>query len=276
MTFDQHLKVFVDRLTEVGIENPLRELRLMVACVIGTSYEDLLFSPPQTLTQDQFCAVDHFVRRRCQREPLAKILGKKEFWGRDFRVTKDTLDPRPDSEVLIDVALKILPVHGHGRILDLGTGSGCLLISLLCERLNFTGVGVDLSLAALDIARHNALTLGCGDRVTWTQSDWFSSVEGDFDLIIANPPYIARDEILSAETLYDPESSLFADDEGLSDYRKIFASVAPFMSIGAVLIFEIGSSQVRDVQTIANEHEFRCLGVYKDLAQHDRCLVFSK
>ncbi len=270
------IKDYVDRLGMAGIDNPLRDVRLMLATILGTTHEEILFNPPETLTPEQHNKLEAWVDRRCRQEPLAKILGKKEFWGRDFTVTKDTLDPRPDSETLIDVALTLLPYDQPVRLLDLGTGSGCLALTLLAERLNWTGVAADLSEAALTVARDNAQNLKVSDRVVFVQSDWFQAVEGVFDLIVANPPYIARDEVLSSETLWDPESALFADEHGLAEYRKILSCAADFLTPRGLILFEIGYRQAESVTEIATILGFEFVSLHKDLADRDRCLVFMK
>ncbi|MBX3487044.1 MAG: peptide chain release factor N(5)-glutamine methyltransferase [Candidatus Paracaedibacteraceae bacterium] len=270
------MKDYVDRLGMAGIDNPMRDVRLMLAAILGTTHEEILFNPPQTLTPEQHNKFEAWVDRRCRQEPLAKILGKKEFWGRDFKVTKDTLDPRPDSETLIEVVLNLMPLGQSARILDLGTGSGCLILTLLAERPNWTGVAVDFSPPALTIAQENAQSLHVSDRVVFVHSDWFQAVDGIFDLIIANPPYIARDEVLPPETLYDPDSALFADDGGLADYRKILSCAAEFLTFQGLILFEIGCHQAKSVTEIATTLGFNLVSLHKDLAGRDRCLVFMK
>jgi release factor glutamine methyltransferase len=273
---DQLLKEIVTQLKNSGIDSPVREVRLMLAAILNTTHEQILFNPPHILTSEQMNQLEDWVCRRCKREPLAKIIGKKEFWGRDFFVTKDTLDPRPDTETLIDVILNLASNKKPLRILDLGTGSGCLILTLLAERPNWTGIGVDFSQSALGVAQQNAENLNLSKRVRFFQSDWFQNVEGVFDVIISNPPYIARDEVLSDETLHDPENALFADDGGLADYRRILESASRFLTPSGFIVFEIGYRQATAVIEIAQFFEFDLVSLHQDLAGHDRCLVFKK
>ncbi|MBX3457419.1 MAG: peptide chain release factor N(5)-glutamine methyltransferase [Candidatus Paracaedibacteraceae bacterium] len=272
---DQLLKESVTQLKNSGVDNPVREVRLMLAAILNTTHEQILFNPPQILTSEQMNQLEDWVCRRCKREPLAKIIGKKEFWGRDFFVTKDTLDPRPDTETVIDVILNLASNNKPLRVLDLGTGSGCLILTLLAERPNWTGVGVDFSQAALAVAQENAENLNLSKRVMFVQSDWFQNVEGVFDVIISNPPYIARDEVLSNETLHDPENALFADDGGLADYRRMLESASRFLTPSGFIVFEIGYRQATAVIEIAQFFEFDLVSLHQDLAGHDRCLVFK-
>ncbi len=272
---DQLLRDSVAHLKKTDIDNPVREVRLMLAAILDATHEQILFNPPQNLTLDQVKQLTEWVQRRSEGEPLAKIIGRKEFWGREFKVTKDTLDPRPDSETLIEAVLNLAP-HASQRILDLGTGTGCLVLTLLAERPNWTGTAVDFSAAALAVARENANHLNLLSQLTFVESDWFKAVDGVFDLIISNPPYIGRDEVLSVETLYDPESALFSDEAGVADYRQILASAPKFLAPQGILVFEIGYRQAQVVTEIAEMYGFQLFSLHKDLAGHDRCLVFKR
>lgn len=276
MIFHKVFKDLLTRLQDSPADNPVRELRLLAGHVLGMAYDQLLFNPPLEINHRDVEVLQQLVKRRCQYEPLAKILGYKEFWGLKFKVTADTLDPRPDSEVLIETALRYtFDPQVSVRLLDLGTGSGCLLLSLLTELPNGCGVGIDVSMAALSVAQENAQILGLTDRSQFIQSDWFEQVHGVFDLIIANPPYIGRSEILSRETLYDPELALFAAEQGLADYAAILQSVRPYLKPQGIIVFEIGYTQADAVINIACENQFKLLDCVKDLNGLDRCLVFS-
>ncbi|MBW8310090.1 MAG: peptide chain release factor N(5)-glutamine methyltransferase [Candidatus Paracaedibacteraceae bacterium] len=276
MNFSVAFKKLLEKMQGSPAENPVRELRLLIGHVLELPQEKLLFDGPTEISSTAFKTLSNYVDRRCQYEPLAKILGYKEFWGLKFRVTAATLDPRPDSEVLIETALKYLPDHQIPlRVLDLGTGSGCLLLSLLSELTTATGVGIDFSEAALAVAQENAQTLKIQDRCEFIQSNWFENVSGRFDIILANPPYIDRSEVLSRQTLYDPETALFAADNGLADYRVILQLARPYLKDGGIIIFEIGHAQADAVNFIAQKNGFNLLVKVKDFNQLDRCLVFS-
>ncbi|WP_051908311.1 peptide chain release factor N(5)-glutamine methyltransferase [Candidatus Odyssella acanthamoebae] len=276
MKFQAAFKKLLEKMQGSPAENPVRELRLLIGHVLGLSQEKLLFEVPLEISPATFETLSNYVDRRCQHEPLAKILGYKEFWGLKFKVTADTLDPRPDSEILIETALKYIsnlpsPVH----VLDLGTGSGCLLLSLLSEVPKATGVGIDFSEAALAVAQENAKALGLQDRCQFVQSNWFEAIAGSFDIILANPPYIDPSETLSRQTLYDPASALFAEDKGLADYKAILQSARGYLKNKGIIILEIGHAQADSVNFIAQENEFNLLVKVKDFNQLDRCVVFS-
>jgi release factor glutamine methyltransferase len=199
-------------------------------------------------------------------EPLARIIGNHEFYGASFTLNEATLIPRADSETLIDAALLLKPKH----ILDLGTGSGCLLITLIRE-LKASGIGVDISARALEAARQNAGDL----RAKFIQSDWFSNVSGTFDLIISNPPYIARDEVLDKSALYhDPPLALFAENNGLACYEIIFKEAHNYLTINGHIIVEIGYRQYDAVVNIAQNNGFTLINQYNDLGGHIRALTF--
>ncbi|WP_010299146.1 peptide chain release factor N(5)-glutamine methyltransferase [Candidatus Odyssella thessalonicensis] len=276
MNFHTALKDFLRLIQHSPAENPLRELRLLIGHALGISYEQLLFEPPPALNATQVKEIEQLIQRRCQHEPLAKILGYKEFWGLRFKVTADTLDPRPDSETLIETSLRYIPkTQDSVQILDLGTGSGCLLLSLLTELPKAQGTGVDISSAALAVARMNAAALGMQERCQFVVANWMEGLSQTFDLIIANPPYIDRSEVLSRQTLYDPESALFADEQGLVHYKTILKSAREYLRPGGVIIFEIGYAQAEAVTQIGQDHKFNLVEKIRDFNGLDRCLVFS-
>jgi release factor glutamine methyltransferase len=276
MTLDSLVNKCVSDLQKSGIENSLREVRLMLASILNKTHEEILFDPPRTLKQEQQNILSVWVERRCQHEPLAKIIGKKEFWGRNFKVTKDTLDPRPDSETLIDVCLEIIPIGTSKQILDLGTGSGCLILTLLAERPDCSGLAIDISQATLDVAQENAKNLNLCDKVHFRQSDWFSSIDETFDIIISNPPYISKDDVLSDETLYDPHQALFAGNDGFADYQKILRDASRFLEPHGKIVFEIGRTQAEAIIKMARSMGYTLIKLQSDLGGRDRCLVFEK
>lgn len=264
-------------LEDSDVENPLRELRLIIAHVLSKTYEEIYFGDDQEIGEKDLQKIKDCVNLRCQHMPLAKILGQKEFWGMPFLVTMDTLDPRPESETLIEgIEALIKDVSLPLRILDLGTGSGCLLLSSLSLFPQATGVGIDLSNRALHVAKKNALRLGFADRSDFLFSDWFGGVSGTFDIILSNPPYIPEGTTLSLETLHDPASALFAAERGLLAYRLILERAAPYLNPGGYLVFEIGVDQAFDIIDLALQNHFKLVLARKDLLGHTRCLVFKK
>ncbi|TXB67551.1 peptide chain release factor N(5)-glutamine methyltransferase [Paracoccus aurantiacus] len=217
---------------------------------------------------DLIAAYEQLVSAREKRQPISQIIGRRAFWNHDFAVTGDTLDPRPDTETLIEAALKL----GWRSVLDLGTGTGAILISLLAERPGATGMGTDLSASALAVARDNAARIGV--EATFAAADWFDGVTGRFDLIVSNPPYIALSEMggLQPEVRdWEPHSALTDFGDGLSAYRAIAADAAAHLTPGGHLLAEIGWQQANDVTAI-----FVSAGAdvatLKDLNGHDRVI----
>lgn len=275
-TIETSLSSLCVRMRQAGIIDAAREARLIIAHVLETSYETVYFHPEQSLTKHQLYMIAALTERRCQKEPLAKIFGHKEFWGLSFMVTKDTLDPRPDSESLIEGLLSHFPDKDRPlKILDLGTGSGCLILAALSEYPNATGIAVDKSFKALLIAKANAINLNLVNRCHFICSDWTTALKGKFDVILCNPPYIARNEILSAETLHDPESALFASKGGLAEYERLAIDLPKLMTDQSQLFLEVGHTQKHLVQRIFKHHGLHLLGTRWDLQGHERCLILG-
>ncbi len=209
------------------------------------------------------------IRRRANREPVSHILGYRDFWKHRFKITPEVLDPRPETEVLVELAL----AEPFTRVLDLGTGSGAILVSLLAERPDATGVGTDLSEAAVLVAGDNADMAGVEPRITLPVSDWYEDIGGRFDLIVSNPPYIAEGEAkdLSPEVRdHEPELALFAGSDGLDAYRSIAKGTPHHLNPGGRILVEIGPTQAKAVQALfeaAGLEDVRC---HPDLDGRDR------
>ncbi len=223
-----------------------------------------------------------YIERRQKDEPVAYILGTQEFWSLEFKVTPDTLIPRPDTETLVEAALGFLKDEEIGHILDLGTGSGCVLLSLLSELKNYKGVGVDQSSSALLIAEENAENLGLSDRVNFVKSDWFLAVEKPakgFNAIVSNPPYIPSEDIqglMQDVRDYEPISALDGGGDGLTPYRHIAQKAHDYLSSGGVLAFEHGIHQSNDISDILKENNYKDIKVFKDLAGIKRVIIGKK
>ena len=262
---------------KIGIENPWREIRLLLSYVTGKSYEQVFFEKEFLLSPEQHTKFEELVKRRAGHEPLSKIIGCREFWGLTFKVTKDTLDPRPDSEVMIEAVLKEFPDKDLSfRCLDLGTGTGCLLLSILSEYQKAFGVGVDVSEPALNVAKQNAVSLGFVDRSTFCLSNWAENVGGIYDLIISNPPYIGINEPLQPNVKdFDPHLALYAGEDGLEAYRILFSQIGRVCHPGTKIFMEIGEGQRESVVLIAKENRFILKDIYNDLAGIERVLSFS-
>lgn len=264
------------RLRSAGVEGADRDAKRLMAHHIGVAPHVLTapFDHPQLL--DRFdpapeaqAALRAMVEARAGGKPVSKIIGRRAFWTFDFIVTDDVLDPRPETETLVELALR----EPFGRVLDMGTGSGCILISLLLENRQATGLGTDLSLAALSVAERNAEAAKVASRVRFIPSDWYKSIDGSYDLIVSNPPYIAADEMagLMPEVRdHDPHIALTDDGDGLTAYRAIAAGAAAYLAPGGRILVEIGPTQAAAVSTLFSGAGLEKIAVHPDLDGRDR------
>ncbi len=256
----------------------VHQLAEQLKVVSDTPLLDARYFVAETTDETQLAS---YVHRRLQGEPVAKIIGHKGFWSLELKVSKDTLDPRPDSETLIDAVLRLFPdKQGQYRILDMGTGSGCLLLACLSEYPNAQGIGIDASEQALKIARENARDFpkASFEHRDWTNPGYLQGL-GQFDIVVANPPYIPTQTVATLDKtvrLYDPMAALDGGTDGLDAYRAIVASVGLALKPQARLFFEIGQGQEKDVTVLAGEAGFELIASYPDLAGIVRCLVFKR
>lgn len=251
------------------------DAELLMAHALGVSRSDMLL---RHMRDDAPPAFAKMIARRAAREPVAHITGGQEFYGRPFQVTPGTLIPRGDTETLVDAALELAPKAK--RILDLGTGTGALLVTLLLELEGASGVATDASGPALEVARSNARALGLGgdaaqfDLRDWCEAGWSAGL-GTFDLIVCNPPYVEQDAVLEPDVReFEPASALFAGADGLDDYRIVIPQLRALMKAGAIALLEIGATQADAVTRIARDHGFD-VAMRKDLAGRPRCLVLG-
>lgn len=269
---------------DAGIASPMLDARLIVARACAIDAHRPLIQPDLCVSPAQLCDIRRCQERRLAHEPVSRILGSREFWGQKFAISPATLDPRADSETLVTACLDIARREGWlnqpVRILDLGTGSGCLLLSLLHELASGFGVGTDISEAAIRTARENAKQLGVGERAQFVRTDWANGIDGCFHITVANPPYIARTELdsLSPEVrLYDPMLALDGGDDGRDAYRAILASLAGRAGVHTRwIVFEVGAAQCDAVIALMAEFGISLEGsqilVERDLAGHRRCV----
>lgn len=272
-------------LAEGGIAMPEREARRLLAAALGLSAGELIVRPETRLGPAQSERIDEMLRRRLAHEPLSRIVGEREFYGRPFKLSPETLDPRPDSETLIEAALQVIDESGWRerplRILDVGTGSGCLLVTLLAELPCARGVGTDVSAMALQTAAENARTNGVGARARFARHRSFEGLDETFDVIVSNPPYISSGEIADLEPEvrnFDPVEALDGGPDGLNIYRELASGLVRVVPHGWAL-FEVGAGQA---QTVA-ELLVRCLGghcagdvrLWQDLGGHTRCVALG-
>ncbi|HKU07307.1 MAG TPA: peptide chain release factor N(5)-glutamine methyltransferase, partial [Bradyrhizobium sp.] len=257
---------------------PGLDARLLLQRAAGISHEALIADPKRLVAPGAALTFNAFLSRRLAGEPVSRILGEREFYGRSFRITPATLDPRPDTETLIAAALAFMPADRPCRVIDLGTGSGIIGVTLLAERPKAHAVMTDISAAALAVAGENAERHGVSSRCTFAHGSWFAGVSGPFDLVLSNPPYIARAILptLAPEVRnFDPETALVAGPDGLQAYREIAAAAGRFLSPRGHVVVEIGEGQAVEIEDIFGTQGFASKNRWPDLAGHVRCLGFS-
>ena len=256
-----------DVLKAAGVASPAYDARQLVEAAVGVVRLDILTDPYRQVAPEAGARLDALAARRAGREPLAYILGHAAFWSLDFAVGPAVLTPRPDSETVVHAALAALPEDASARVLDLGTGSGILLLSILHARPLAEGVGIDASPAALAVARANAVALGLENRAGFAASDWGAGLAGPFDLVVSNPPYIATAEIdgLDPEVaVHEPRMALDGGDDGLDAYRRLMPDVFRLLAPGGRFALEIGQGQGDAVIAIA-----RAAGLEPELVRPD-------
>jgi release factor glutamine methyltransferase len=263
-----------------GIDTAQRDARLLLLDAASISQADLLREPRAALGDTAAAKLDRHLARRLAREPVARILGEWEFWSLPFTLTPDTLIPRADSEAVVAAALHALGARhqaGDGvRVLDLGTGSGCLLVALLHELPGATGVGSDLSPGALAAAQFNAARNGVGDRAEFVAADWAHGVIGRFDLVVSNPPYIEEPVIETLELevrRHEPRLALSGGLDGLAAYRAIAARLRDLLMPQGVACVEIGATQAASVAALFEKAGFDVEGPFADFGRRPRALV---
>ncbi len=260
------------RLRAAGVNDPARDARVLLAHAARIEASRVTLIAPEELSPDIAERYEQLVSLRAIRVPVSHLLGEREFYGRNFRVSRDVLDPRPETETLIEAALS----EPFDHVLDLGVGSGCILVTLLAERASATGLGADLSEAACLQASANAVQHNVQDRAEIVRSDWFERIEGQFDLIVSNPPYIALSEMqdLSPEVReHEPRMALTDEGDGLDAYRRIAAGAPDFLVAGGRLLVEIGPTQAKDVSALFDAAGLSDIRVIPDLDGRDRVVL---
>lgn len=261
------------RLHEAGVENAPRDARLLLAHALGVEPVEVIVREMDAVDPVQLTAYEALVQRRLAGEPVSRIRGWREFYGRKFVLTPHVLDPRPETELLVEEGLARLPQDG--RVLDLGVGSGCILLSLLAERGDCSGTGVDVSAAALDVARQNAALLGVAARASFIEGGWDAAAGAgeEFDLVLSNPPYIVEGDMaaLPREVReHDPVVALTPGGDGLGAYRAILGFKDRVLKRGGWLGFEFGASQGEAVRALMEAAGLTDVTVRRDLAGHER------
>ncbi|MEP4379150.1 MAG: peptide chain release factor N(5)-glutamine methyltransferase [Alphaproteobacteria bacterium] len=267
------------RLRAVGADSPELDARVLLRQVTGHEDAWMIANPDAEIDAAALHCFTELLERRERREPVSQIVGEREFWSRTFRVTADVLTPRPDTETLIETVLaRIEDRDAPLRILDLGTGSGCIALTLLAECPNATALGVDVSPAALDVAAANAEALGLAGRVEWRETDWCEGIEGPFDVIVSNPPYIARYELkhLDPEVReFEPNMALDGGADGMAAYRRIIPQFKRLGTGRSVIALELGQGQARGVAALGRVAGLRIAEVDQDIARRARVITFE-
>ena len=269
----------VDSLTTVGIAGAASDARILASEATGLRREEMLRAPDTRLSQQVLRRFESLVARRRRGEPVSRIVGRREFWGLEFIITPATLDPRPDSETLVEAILNRTGARTRmPQILDVGTGSGCLLLALLHELPAATGVGIDISPAACAAAAANADRLGLAGRAAFVSGNWTEPLAGRFDIVVSNPPYIPSSEIsaLAPEVrAHDPAVSLDGGQDGLEGFRKLADSLGSLVQPDGLVAVEIGHSQQQAVDDIFTDSGFAARDLYHDLSGRPRVRLYA-
>ncbi len=255
-------------------ETTFHESLILLSSILKRSYSELFFKNNFEISKGNLNLLKSYLLRRQKKEPIAKIIEKKEFYGINFKTTKETLDPRPETELIIDLFLyyyrnREQPIH----ILDLGCGTGCIGLTILKLYKNMTCDFVDISENALKIAKSNAENLKLSNRSNFIKSNWFVNIYSRYDSIVSNPPYISKSYHLDLETLYDPEVALFSENEGMSDVTYIISNAFKYIKSNGMLFIEMGFNQSKKIKSIKTK--LKLIKIEKDLSNIDRVAVFK-
>ena len=267
-------------LTKKGIINSLLETKLLIKDILNVSEEKLISSTEVFLSDAQFEIYQSFLERRKQFEPIAYILNKREFWKDSFYVNNSTLIPRQDSEIIIETVLKLLPNKDKKlKFADLGTGSGCLIISLLKEYKYSKGVGIDVSKEAIKVAERNKNILYDKGRLRLELADFSSFETSEFDVIVCNPPYVNKNDLNKLQkdiVSYEPHQAIFADEEGFTYYKKVIQNLNKNYKCCQKVFFEIGLGQAESVIKLLKNNDFIIISIENDIAGIPRCIAAER
>jgi release factor glutamine methyltransferase len=268
------------RLERAGLAGPVIDARLLVEAAAEATRADIVTDPHRMLTPEQEATLEAYLARREHREPVSHILGRKGFWKIMLNVTRDVLTPRPDTETVVEWVLRDFPEHAPWRVLDLGVGSGAIILSILAERPAARGLGVDVSEEALAVARDNAAHLGLAGRLALLRGDWTEGLEeASFDLVVSNPPYIASDVIETLEPEvrdHEPRVALEGGPDGLMHYRRLAPEILRVLKPGGRFAVEIGYDQKAPVEALFREAGATGVQTLRDLADRDRVVAGAK
>ena len=279
MTIDEALKKAKTILKNGKSKSPILDSEILMSKVLNNSREFVLLNLRKKLERKKIFYFEDLINQRLKGKPIAYLIKKKDFWKHEFLIKDDILIPRPDTETLIEEILKLTKSKLNQRILDIGVGSGCILLSVLKERKDFHGIGVDISKKCISLSKTNAQKLGLINRVKFFQSDIDNFANGKYDLIISNPPYIKKHKIKYLEKdiiQFEPKLALDGGLDGLSKIRKIILKSSELIKKRGRLILEIGFDQKKKVKDLLNKNGFYINKIVQDLAKNDRCIISTK
>ena len=277
MILSQIQRKLCNNFSTIGIETPELDARIILKEVLSLDDKDLILKEDLNISDEMIKKITVIESRRLNGEPISKIFKKRDFYKSTFVISNDVLDPRPETELIVEIANNHINKNEVKNILDLGTGSGCILLSILKENKMINGLGIDLSKEAISIAKRNSKKLHLETQSNFLVSNWMSSVNYKYDLVVSNPPYIASGDIKKlpkSVKIYDPILSLDGGEDGLNSYRLIASDLKRIISKNALIIIEIGYNQSLQVIEIFKKNDFRLLKKYNDINGLDRVLTF--
>ena len=262
-----------------NIANPYLDSEILLSESINKGKKHIMLNPKEILNNEHLDCFNSLIERRKKGEPIAYLINKKEFWKSEFYVNKNVLIPRPDTEIIVEQVLKIYSKNSQLQVLDIGTGSGCILLSILKERANFYGIGIDISKKSIDVSKLNAKKLKLNNRVKFYNSDVDNFKIGKYDIVVSNPPYI---ELFSLKYLekdvanYEPKLALSGGFDGFSKIRKVVSKASKLIKKNGKFILEFGFNQKNKVKEILKKNGFYINRTLKDYGNNDRCIISTK
>ena len=266
-------------LRESGIKSYKIDSEILMSRVIKKNRADIILNSKTELSQKDYNLYENLIIQRSKQKPIAYLTGKKEFWKYEFSVTKDVLIPRPDTEIIVEKTLKLTKNKNKLKVLEIGIGSGCILLSILKERKSFYGTGIDISKKTIEICKINCKNLGLSSRVKLLKTDIDNFRYGKYDLIISNPPYIKKFDLKYLEkevSFYEPKPALDGGLDGLSELKKVILNSSKLIRRNGKLVLEIAFDQAESVKSILKQNEFYINEIIKDLSKKNRCIISTR
>ena len=279
MNYEQVLANATKILKSASIKSSKLDCEILLSNVLKINREKMLVNLNKKINHQDFINFNKLINRRVKNEPVAYIVGYKEFWNKKFKVNSDVLIPRPDTEILVEEVIKLIKINSSLNILDIGTGTGCVILSVLNERKKCYGIGLDISKKAINIAKHNAKIQQLKNRIKFINSSIDKFCVGKYDLIVSNPPYIKSGDIRNLDrsvSFYEPKTALNGGYDGYSKIREIIYRSSALVKEKGKLFLEIGYNQKSEVVRILNCNKFYVNEVVKDLGKNNRCIISTK